>query len=65
MSKTLGVSEANLEELARAFAVSDAMLSMILAAAEQFKAQNNMINPETIITFIHTHRSTILEANHD
>jgi hypothetical protein len=65
MTEKVAISKSNLEGLARAFAISDSMLSLILAAAEQFKTQEKMIEPENLITFIHIHRPKFIEADHE
>jgi hypothetical protein len=56
------VSRQNIEELAKAFAVSDAMLSLIVKAAEQFKSTDTSINPQSLITYITINRPKFMEA---
>jgi hypothetical protein len=48
------VSRQNIEELAKAFAVSDAM--------EQFKSTDTSINPQSLITYITINRPKFMEA---
>jgi hypothetical protein len=56
------VSRKSIEELARAFALSDAMLNMIVKAAEQFRATNSSINPESLISYISINRPKFMET---
>jgi hypothetical protein len=60
-SKTVPVSKENLAELARALAVSDALLTLIVKAAEQFRATDRAINPDSLITYITNNRPKFLE----
>ncbi len=55
------VSRRNIDDLARAFAINDALLTMIVKAAEQFERESLAINPKTLITTIHIHRSKFSE----
>jgi hypothetical protein len=56
------VSRDNIRDLATAFALSDALLNMIVKAAEQFRATDTSINPDSLITYISMHRPKFLES---